>query len=160
MGRREGVLAPRMERVAARHAALEAWNPNLPAAHIIESELGRFAEPEAVPVDEIEEQPVADVALRDRAKEPFDLFPRVIRDVPLRRGSVVRHPDTAGDSDAFPHFRQIVVSTFRPLLLFPRSRANTARIGQTPTIVSCPAASLSRGQCAECVHGCNRNAWS
>ncbi len=94
-----------MQWVAARHPALETCHPNLSSAYVIARELRRLTAAEPVPVDEIEEKSIPEIRLRDRPKEPLDLFPREVRDGPLSRGSFVRHPVTAGDSDAFPHLR-------------------------------------------------------
>lgn len=94
-----------MEWVTARHAAFDARDPNLPALHVVERELGCFTAAEAVPVDEIEERPVADIPCRNRPEEPLDLLPREVRERLLSRASILRHFVTAGDSNAFSHKR-------------------------------------------------------
>ncbi|HXH93699.1 MAG TPA: hypothetical protein VNN25_19110 [Thermoanaerobaculia bacterium] len=100
-----------MERIRGRCAVLPARNPDLPILHVVELEQPCFAPSQPVPVDEIEEQEVACLSLRNRVEEALNLLSREVLDRFLLAASFIRHSvmslRTGSDSDTFPHLRSV-----------------------------------------------------
>jgi hypothetical protein len=94
-----------VKRVCPGNASLDSRDPDLSILDVFEFELRSFAAPEAVPIDEIEEQPVAKIRDWNRSEKALDLLPREVREGLLSRASILRHFVTAGDSNAFSHKR-------------------------------------------------------
>lgn len=111
----------RVDGVLARHTTLEAGNPDAAASQVkIPPDPDRFGSAQTMPVDDIEKQPVPSVHRWNDGEESFDVFLREVSNL-ARSGWLddVHSVSLSGvgrDLDAFPHFRELAMDEFHPVV--------------------------------------------
>lgn len=96
-----------MQSIRAGDPVLHAADPDglIAKRDVVNADERDLASAQTVAIDEVEQQPISNILLRDRGEEPFDLFFRYVAyagRARRREVSFCRHK--AGEFDAFLHF--------------------------------------------------------